>query len=53
MPDAITLTVEDAKAVIEHVLKEGNGSVTVTIQNGVILEIDHDAKLKRSKTTTK
>jgi hypothetical protein len=49
MPDNGKLTIKDVETAIGHVQSEKNGVVTVTVQDGVILEIKHEAKIRRNK----
>lgn len=49
MPENGKLTIKDVETAINHVESERNGIVTVTIQDGVILEIKHEAKMRREK----
>lgn len=49
MPDSVKIAVGDVTKAVEHVLAEKNGTITVTIQDGVILEIEHKVTQRRSK----
>jgi hypothetical protein len=52
MPDG-KLETKDVDVMVEHVLAEKNGIVTVTIQDGVILEIKHESTKRRVKQPNK
>ena len=43
------IEIKDVDTTVEHVLAEKNGTVTVTIQDGVILEIKHESTKRRKR----
>ncbi len=49
MPETTEVTMKDIEASVAHVLAVKNGTVLVTIQDGVILEVMETAVKRRRK----
>ncbi len=49
MPEPVKIQLKDVDDAVNHVLSEKNGIVTVTIQDGLILEVKHESSIRRGK----